>query len=109
MTADEGAERLIATIATFARQNIGQQWPTEYASVGTALHPESTERLMEYWAHGEGAIKIRWAEPCAFCRCLEHVAKYFPKNPKGECANLEKRATGHLPNPEHSHTHHCPC
>jgi hypothetical protein len=81
----------------------------EFASVGTALHPASTERLMEYWSHGEGAAKVRWEEPCAFCRCLTHLAKYFPKDPKGLCANLEHRATGHWPNPEHHRTHHCPC
>ncbi len=32
----------------------------EYAAAGTARHPVDTERLMEYWAHGEGAAKIRW-------------------------------------------------
>lgn len=80
-----------------------------YAVAGTLRHPADTERLMEYWAHGEGAAKVRWPEPCAFCRCLEHLTKYYPKNPKGLCANLEKRATGHWPNPEHSRVHHCPC
>lgn len=67
-------------------------------------------RLDAYWTEGEGAAKIRWAEPCAFCRCLTHLGKYVdPKQVKGHCANLEKRATGHWPNPEHSKTHHCPC
>lgn len=105
----EELDFLRETLATLARMGIGQPWPDEYASVGTALHPASTERLMEYWAHGEGAVKIRWPEPCAFCRCLEHLVKYFPKDTKGLCANLEHRATGHWPNPEHSRTHHCPC
>lgn len=72
------------------------------------------ERLDAYWAEGEGAAKIKWAVPCAFCRCLEHVGKATAgKMPvsrlKGHCANLEKKATGHYPNPEHSRTHHCPC
>lgn len=98
---------LMANLSTLGRQDIGQPWA--FASVGTALHPGDTERLMEYWAHGEGAAKVRWPEPCAFCRCLEHLTKYFPKNTKGLCANLEKRATGHWPNPEHSRVHHCPC
>jgi hypothetical protein len=73
-----------------------------------------TERLDEYWTTGKGAAEIRWAEPCAFCRCLDKVGtaakgKLSPARLKGHCANLEKRATGHWPNPEHSRTHHCPC
>lgn len=71
---------------------------------------KGTEKLDAYWAEGEGAAKIRWPEPCAFCRCLEHLGKYVnPDQVKGHCASLEKRATGHWPNPEHSKTHHCPC
>jgi hypothetical protein len=80
------------------------------AAGGQAAHPGDTQRLMEYWSHGKGAAKIRWAEPCAFCRCLTHLGKYVrPDELKGLCANLEHRATGHWPNPEHSRTHHCPC
>lgn len=68
------------------------------------------ERLDAYWTTGEGAAKIRWTEPCAFCRCLDHLGKYVgPDRLKGHCANLEKRATGHFPNPQHSKTKHCPC
>jgi hypothetical protein len=99
----------LGEMVALSRAGIGQEWPAEFASVGTALHPGSTEELEEYWAHGKGAAKIRWPEPCAFCRCLERLTKYFPKNPKGLCANLEKRATGHWPNAGHSHTKHCPC
>lgn len=90
-------ERIAATVALAA-------------AGGQAAHPGSTEKLMEYWAHGKGAAKIRWPEPCAFCRCLTHLRKYVrPDEVKGLCANLEHRATGHWPNPEHSRTHHCPC
>lgn len=68
------------------------------------------ERLDAYWTSGEGAAKIRWAEPCAFCRCLDHLGEHLTGNRlKGHCANLEKRATGHWPNPEHSRTKRCPC
>lgn len=102
-------EELIAALSAEARAGLGQPWPASYASVGTVLHPASTEKLMEYWAHGEGAAKIRWAEPCPFCRCLEHLSKYFPKNPEGLCHHLEERATGHRPNVENSHVKHCPC
>lgn len=106
---------LIGQLYTAHRVDISQPWPEEakaeaFAVAGTERHPGDTERLMEYWAHGKGGTtKIRWAEPCAFCRCLEHAGKYFPKDPKGLCANLEKRATGHWPNAQHSHTKHCPC
>jgi hypothetical protein len=109
MGASEEIDYLLGVLAGMARQDTSEPWPDEFASVGTALHPASTERLMEYWAHGPGAAKVRWLEPCAFCRCLEHVGKYFRKNPKGLCANLEKRATGHRPNVENSRTKHCPC
>lgn len=75
------------------------------------------ERLDEYWTTGPGAAKIRWPEPCAFCRCVDQIGAVLakhgrpmsPERLKGHCANLEKRATGHWPNPEHSRTHHCPC
>lgn len=30
---------------------------------GAERHPVDTERLMEYWAHGEGAAKIQWGVP----------------------------------------------
>jgi hypothetical protein len=81
-----------------------------FALAGTERHPVDTERLMEYWAHDpRGRAKIKWELPCAFCRCLIHAGKYFPKDPKGLCSNLELRATGHRPNAEHSRTKHCPC
>lgn len=68
------------------------------------------ERLDSYWTTGEGAAKIRWAEPCAFCRCLTELGKYVkPEQLKGHCSNLELRATGHRPNAGHSKTRHCPC
>lgn len=109
MTPVEEIDQLIGALAAMARRDVSEPWAAEFASVGTALHPASTEKLMEYWAHGKGAAKVRWPEPCAFCRCLTHAGKYYPKDPKGLCANLEKRATGHWPNPQHSRTHHCPC
>lgn len=91
-----------------------EDWIAITAAGGEAAHPGDTERLMRYWTTGKGAAKIRWAEPCAFCRCLTHLAtatkgKMPPTELKGLCANLEHRATGHWPNPEHSRTKHCPC
>lgn len=68
------------------------------------------ERLDAYWTHGAGAAKINWVAPCAFCRCLTELGKYVePGQLKGHCANLEKKATGHFPNAQHSKTKHCPC
>lgn len=83
----------------------------ELAAAATPSGVAGEERLDTYWTEGKGAAKIRWAEPCAFCRCLERLGKYLPDphRLKGHCANLEKRATGHWPNPEHSRTHRCPC
>lgn len=81
------------------------------AAGGEAAHPGATEKILAYWRTGKGAAKIRWNEPCAFCRCLTHLGKFIhnPEELKGTCANLEKSATGHWPNAEHSRTHHCPC
>lgn len=56
---------------------------------------QSTERLMRYWAEGEGAIKIRWGEGNDWYRCVEHLGKYVPPNEvKGLCERLHERATG---------------
>lgn len=80
------------------------------AAGGEVAHPGSTEKLRAYWTEGEGAAKIGWDAPCAYCRCLDHLVKYVrPDELHGLCANLEKRATGHRPNVENSRTKHCPC
>jgi HK97 family phage prohead protease len=67
-----------------------------------------TERLHEYWVHGEGALKIRWGAPGDFDRCVRHLGKYIA-DPEGYCnlahhaalgiypathAAMEKKATG---------------
>ena len=58
----------------------------------------NTERLMRYWAEGEGAIKIRWGVPGDFDRCVVELGKYVsPGIVKGLCANLHHRATGAWP------------
>lgn len=58
---------------------------------------EGTEKLMRYWTTGVGAAKIRWGVPGDFDRCVHHLRKYFPQDPKGLCANLHHRATGGWP------------
>lgn len=58
----------------------------------------STERLMRYWAEGEGAAKIRWGVPGDFDRCVVELGKYVgPGVVKGLCSNLHQRATGARP------------
>jgi hypothetical protein len=58
----------------------------------------STERLMRYWAHGEGAAKIRWGVEDDFYRCVAQLGKHVPPHMvKGLCSNLHKRATGFRP------------
>jgi hypothetical protein len=65
--------------------------------VGGNLHP-STQKLMEYWAHGEGALKIQWGVPGDYDRCLIELGKHVkPEITHGLCANLHKRATGAWP------------
>lgn len=58
----------------------------------------STERLMRYWAEGEGAAKIGWGTPGDFARCEAELGKYVgPSIVAGLCSNLHKRATGFRP------------
>jgi hypothetical protein len=75
-----------------------RQWnAVEFVSVGEVKNPEATHRLMSYWIHGEGAVKIGWGTDGSFRRCVALLSKYFPKNPKGLCANLHHKATGEWP------------
>ncbi len=63
-----------------------------------AKAPVATQRLMEYWAHGQGAAKINWEAPGAFDRCHVELGKYVPKHMlDGLCANLHHRAIGKWP------------
>jgi hypothetical protein len=65
---------------------------------GAQRHPAATERLMEYWAHGEGAAKIGWGTDGDFDRCVVQLSKYVsPGIVKGLCSNLHQRATGARP------------
>jgi HK97 family phage prohead protease len=63
---------------------------------GQATNPGGTERLHEYWAHGEGAKKIRWGEGGDYDRCVLHLSKYV-KDAHGLCANLHHDALGIWP------------
>lgn len=59
---------------------------------------DGTEKLMRYWAEGEGAAKIGWGTPGDFYRCETELGKYVgPSIVAGLCANLHKRATGARP------------
>jgi hypothetical protein len=58
----------------------------------------NTEKLMRYWAEGEGAAKIQWDTPGDFHRCEVELGKYVsPAIVAGLCSNLHKRATGARP------------
>lgn len=58
----------------------------------------ATERLMRYWAHGEGAAKIQWGIPGDFSRCVAQLGQHVsPAIVKGLCSNLHQRATGARP------------
>jgi hypothetical protein len=58
----------------------------------------NTEKLMRYWAEGEGAAKIRWGISGDFDRCVVELSKYVgPGIVKGLCSNLHQRATGARP------------
>lgn len=61
----------------------------------TPKNAADTERLMEYWAHGEGAAKIGWGVPGDYDKCLVELGKYVdPAIVHGLCQNLHIRATG---------------
>ena len=63
---------------------------------GQVTSPEGTERLHEYWVHGEGAAKIRWGQPGDFDRCVLHLGKFIA-DPKGYCAQAHHDALGIWP------------
>lgn len=68
-------------------------------AVKTPGQAKSTEKLMNYWAKGEGALKIRWGTDGDFERCVRELAKHVPASidVKGLCSNLHVRATGARP------------
>lgn len=62
--------------------------------------------LKNYWAHGEGAAKIRWGTDGDFDRCIRLIQQAVVKNGrkplpdrviKGLCSNLHREATGKNP------------
>lgn len=65
-------------------------------AAGKVTNPGGTERLHQYWVHGEGAAKIRWGEPGDFDRCVLHLGKYI-RDPQGYCNLAHHAATGMYP------------
>lgn len=65
-------------------------------AAGMLTNPKGTERLHQYWVHGEGAAKIRWGQPNDFSRCVEHLSKYL-REPRGYCNLAHKAALGFYP------------
>jgi HK97 family phage prohead protease len=63
---------------------------------GQVTNPGGTERLHEYWVHGEGAAKIRWGTPGDFGRCVDHLGKFI-KDPQGYCNLAHHAALGIYP------------
>jgi HK97 family phage prohead protease len=62
-------------------------------AAGKITNPSGTERLHEYWVHGEGAAKIQWEAPGSFDRCVAELGKYI-RDPKGYCNLAHHAATG---------------
>jgi HK97 family phage prohead protease len=63
---------------------------------GKVTSPGGTERLHEYWVHGEGAAKIAWGTPGDFDRCTAELGKYI-KEPQGYCNLAHHAALGFYP------------
>jgi len=59
-------------------------------------HEGDTERLHQYWVHGEGAAKIRWGEGGDFDRCVMHLGKFLA-DAHGYCAKAHHEALGIWP------------
>lgn len=60
------------------------------------MSAEGTERLHQYWVHGEGAAKIGWGSPGDFERCVRHLGKYIA-DPQGYCNLAHHAALGIYP------------
>ena len=69
---------------------------TDDRALGRVTNPSGTERLHEYWVHGEGAAKIGWGTPGDFDRCVLHLGKFL-RDPKGYCNLAHHAATGMYP------------
>lgn len=63
---------------------------------GQVTNPGGTEKLHEYWVHGEGAAKIRWGTPGDFSRCVLHLGKFI-RDPQGYCNLAHHAALGFYP------------
>jgi hypothetical protein len=65
---------------------------------GWLTHPVDTDRLRDYWVHGEGGLKIGWGIGGDFNRCRVLLAPYVKaQHLAGYCANRHKDALGFWP------------
>ena len=60
------------------------------------MSAEGTERLHQYWVHGEGAGKIAWGTPGDWSRCVAELGKYI-SDAQGYCDLAHHAATGMWP------------
>jgi len=77
--------------------------PGTHDGPGWITHPIPTQRIRNYWVHGEGAAKIKWGAPGDFNRCRTQLAKYV-QNPDwlaGLCANMHYEALNIWPAQHH--------
>jgi phage head maturation protease len=65
-------------------------------TAGKVTSPEGTERLHEYWVHGDGAAKIQWGEPGDFDRCVVELGRHI-RDPQGYCNLAHHAALGIWP------------
>lgn len=71
---------------------------------GAVTNPKGTAQLKEYWAHGKGALKVKWGTPGDHTRCVRLVSKYLPPNQvHGFCTNVEQLARGKVGGKEAGH------
>lgn len=65
----------------------------------------STARLVRYWAHGPGRLKIKPEAEGAFARCKAELGKHITNKRilEGFCARVIHEATGMWPGENHKH------
>jgi hypothetical protein len=62
----------------------------------------ATQRLLRYWAHGEGAVKLQPGAEGSWDRCHALLGKYIQgRQLDGFCARVIHEATGHWPGEHH--------
>jgi hypothetical protein len=70
---------------------------TNKAGVHDKPGQRTAEQLRQYWVHGAGSVKINWAAPGAFTRCVRQLRKHLGTRAEGYCALRFKETHAYWP------------